>query len=470
MFALPSAGGGGGEQDDIPRIPVQEDAATLQVLLQMIYPIDPPPITSFPLAHKLVTACDKYFVSTSKLRLHLRNAFNDDKFIKEDRLACYALSWKLGWAEEAIKASRHTHTFRLTESSIAKRLIEQSGDIEALLQLLRLKDSREEALDDLLSLVKDNSQYYVCNARGHPALTVRLNDYAKRRTGLKQELNKAYPNPQNVEAFLGFQLIQSYSCDTCGDGREARLQAFRSRIIAALEAFPQAIPGSMSSQTTPSTNTIVKAPFDASSVGDCFLRSSDGANFKASRVILSIASPFFRDMFALPQPGDETSNTTSELPVIPVEEDAQTLETFLTMLYPLDPPVIQSYEVATKLVRACDKYLISPLRLKACLRDMLATPEALKRDPLGVYALAWRLGLEEEAKTASRYTHRMNLRHPQVKQDLITRSGGVEALLALWDMRLQREEQLDRIANAVNLGGEMGCSSSTGYAPHSRNS
>ncbi|KIO24834.1 hypothetical protein M407DRAFT_25795 [Tulasnella calospora MUT 4182] len=224
----------------------------------------------------------------------------------------------------------------------------------------------------------------------------------------------------------------------------------------------------MSFQTLATTAYVVKAPFDASSIGDCFLRSSDGANFKASRVILSIASPFFRDMFGLPQPGDETTNTTSDLPTITVEEDAQTLETFLTMLYPLDPPVVQSYDIATKLVRACDKYLISPLRLKSCLRDMLATPEALERDPLGVYALAWRLGLEEEAKTASRYTHRTDLRDPLVKQDIVTRSGSVEALLALWDMRLQREEQLDRIANAVNLGVEMGCSMDSGW--HSRNS
>ncbi|KAG8906225.1 hypothetical protein FRC00_012742 [Tulasnella sp. 408] len=149
-------------------------------------------------------------------------------------------------------------------------------------------------------------------------------------------------------------------------------------------------------------------------------------------------------MFALPQPGGETSSLTSELPTIPVEEDAQTLQTFLTMLYPLDPPVVKSYGLAMKLIMSS---------------DMLATPEALRRDPLGVYALAWRLGLEEEAKTASRYTHRIDLRNPAVKQALMTRSGSVEALLALWDMRLQREEQLDIIANAADLGGPMGCDS-----------
>ncbi|KAG9041275.1 hypothetical protein FS837_012474 [Tulasnella sp. UAMH 9824] len=387
MFALPPVASEGKDQTEIPVVPIEEDAPTLQALLQMIYPIDPPQIASFPLVQRLVIACDKYFISTAKLQLHLRDALNDDHFFEEDPLACYAFFWKLGWEKQAIEASRYMHAFQLTENSIAKMLINKSGDVEALLQLSRSSTYRER-----------HSQVFRHN--------------------------------RSLDLDLPLIINRDY----------------------------------MSSQTLASTSYTVKAPFDASSIGDCFLRSSDGAHFKTSRVILSIASPFFRDMFALPQPGDEASSTTSELPTIPVEEDAQTLQTFLTMLYPLDPPVVRSYTVATKLVRACDKYLISPLRLKSCLRDILATPEALKSDPLGVYALAWRLGLEEEAKTASRYTHRIDLRKPAVKQDLITRSGSVEALLALWDMRLRREEQLDRITNAVQLGGPMGCDASRTYS------
>ncbi|KAG8974449.1 hypothetical protein FRC05_007248 [Tulasnella sp. 425] len=479
MFAMPPVADQGKTEIKLPVIPVEEDAETLQALLQMLYPIDPPPIASFSLAQKLVTACDKYFVSNSKLRLHLRDALNDDNFMTEDPLACYSVLWKLGWEPEAIKASRYTHTLELTESSVAKRLVEQSGDIEPLLQLWRMRDSRDGALDGLLSLVKVGS-YVVCPQRSHAALSINLNDYGQRRAGLKEKLKLPYPDPYDVEDLLGFQLLpRANTCETCREGREARLQAIRAMVGVALEAYPQGIPGLlqqtpaanlprsspfnvMSSQSSTATNYIVKAPFDESSIGDCFLKSSDGASFKASRAILSIASPFFRDMFALPQPDSDTSHATPDLPTIPVEEDAEILQTLLTMLYPLDPPVIKSYEVATKLVRACDKYLISPLRLKSCLRDMLA-PEAFDRDPLGAYALTWRLGLEEEAKTASRYTHKLNLRDPPVKRKIINQSGSFEALLALCDMRLQRWEQLHRIAKAVNLSGNMGCADHSHY-------
>ncbi|KAG8918108.1 hypothetical protein FRC00_012863, partial [Tulasnella sp. 408] len=159
MFALPPVTSEGKDQTEVPVIPVEEDAPTLQALLQMIYPIDPPHITSLQLAQKLVTACDKYFISTTKLRLYLRDALNDDKVLKEDPLACYALLWKIGWEEGAIKASRYTHTFQLADSVIAKKLVEQAGDLEALLRLLRMRDSREEGLDDLLSIVKNGSHY-----------------------------------------------------------------------------------------------------------------------------------------------------------------------------------------------------------------------------------------------------------------------------------------------------------------------
>ncbi|KIO24831.1 hypothetical protein M407DRAFT_97721 [Tulasnella calospora MUT 4182] len=243
MFSLPPAAGGGKDQNDISVIPVGEDASTLQVLLQMIYPVDPPSITSFQLVQKLVAACDKYFISPAKLRLHLRDALNDDQFIKEDPLACYALLWKLGWEEEAIKASRFTHTLELTESSIGKKLVEQSGDMEALFQLLRLKDSREEALDGLLSLVTDITQY-PCRAEGRHALSVIVNlDYTERRVGLKQKLKEPYPDAQDVENFLGFTVTASAACVMCRELRAARLHTIRVKVIEALTGYPQAISG-----------------------------------------------------------------------------------------------------------------------------------------------------------------------------------------------------------------------------------
>lgn len=198
---------------------------------------------------------------------------------------------------------------------------------------------------------------------------------------------------------------------------------------------------------------IVRAPFNDTSGGDCILQTPDGARFVVYRVILSLASPIWNDMFSLPQASESPS---SARPVIPVEEDPGTMESLLTMLYPLPSPRISSYDQAAKLVQACDKYFIDVSRLDTVLHKVLRTTAALEADPLGVYALAWRLGMDDEAKNASRHTHRLDLNDPKVKSDLIRRSGSVNSLLALWDLRLQRENALDDLAKLARIKSDSG--------------
>ncbi|KIO20621.1 hypothetical protein M407DRAFT_29728 [Tulasnella calospora MUT 4182] len=193
---------------------------------------------------------------------------------------------------------------------------------------------------------------------------------------------------------------------------------------------------------------VVKAPFNDSSTGDCVLQTPDGTQFVVHRLVLSLASQIWNNMFSLPQ-GSEGSSDTH--PVIPVEEDPETMEALLTMVYPLSPPRINSYDLATRLVQACDKYFIDVFRLDTILYKVLRTTAALEADPLGVYALAWRLGMDDEAKIASRYTHRLDLNDPKVKSDLIRRSGSVNSLLALWDLRLRRETALHDLVKLAEI-------------------
>ncbi|KAG8905031.1 hypothetical protein FRC00_013533 [Tulasnella sp. 408] len=104
------------ETTNLPVVAIEEDAETTQTLLQMLYPIDPPSIKSPKLAGKLMTAFDKYFISMAKLRFHLRDLLKEDRFIKKDPVLCYSLAWKLGWKEEAMVASRHTHYLDLIDT------------------------------------------------------------------------------------------------------------------------------------------------------------------------------------------------------------------------------------------------------------------------------------------------------------------------------------------------------------------
>lgn len=202
---------------------------------------------------------------------------------------------------------------------------------------------------------------------------------------------------------------------------------------------------------------MVPEPFDSASAGDCIVQSSDGLRYKVFRVILSLASPVFRSMFDLPQsattadsPEANDASNLPDLPVIPVSETSTTLSTLL-LLYPATVVRIPNYDLAADVIKAYDKYDINVAGLHPFLHDALLSEEGLTSDPLGVYAVPWRLGMKKEAQKASRYLHFVDLNDAVVKPDLLARSGDLEALLALWDLRVRREKALDEIVGAAPL-------------------
>ncbi|KAG8871027.1 hypothetical protein FRB98_001115 [Tulasnella sp. 332] len=208
----------------------------------------------------------------------------------------------------------------------------------------------------------------------------------------------------------------------------------------------------MSSVTESVRPQVVPEPFDSASSGDCILQSSDGLRYKVYRVILSLASPVFRAMFDLPQspaPAPPKAEDVPNLPIITVSEASATLSTLLLLLYPAMVAQIPSYDLAVEVIKAYDKYDINLASLRPFLHDALLSDEGLTSNPLGVYAVAWRLNMREEVQKASRYLHSVDLNDEVVKRDIIARSGDINAILALWDLRVRRERALDTIIDAV---------------------
>ncbi|KAJ7154121.1 hypothetical protein C8R46DRAFT_1118734 [Mycena filopes] len=66
------------------------------------------------------------------------------------------------------------------------------------------------------------------------------------------------------------------------------------------ESAPETLPDSSPCAFAP------RAPFD-DATADVILHSWDGADFHVHRLVLSLASPFFKDMFALPQSNTEAT-------------------------------------------------------------------------------------------------------------------------------------------------------------------
>lgn len=201
---------------------------------------------------------------------------------------------------------------------------------------------------------------------------------------------------------------------------------------------------------------VVQPPFDAKSLGDCLLQSPDGTRFKVHRAILSTASTIFHDMFNMPS--DRIKNE-ADTPIIPLQEDAETLQAMLQILYPIEPPTIKSLLLAEKLVTAFDKYFISTAKLRHHLRGVLSLEESLEKDPLACFAISWKLRLETETMLASRYTHTWNLSNVTLAEAVVSLSGDMGALVALLDLRSRRERELDDLLDLINFNSHFNCRS-----------
>ncbi|KAK0190403.1 hypothetical protein F5146DRAFT_930317 [Armillaria mellea] len=149
---------------------------------------------------------------------------------------------------------------------------------------------------------------------------------------------------------------------------------------------------------------------------DIFLSVEDSSNqkrrFAVHKCILSAASPFFRDMFSLPQP----SATDFDIPSIDIPESEDVLYTLLQYIYPVPNPIILSLVQLVPVLEAAEKYDI--LVAVDSLRKQLVSTENLTEDPLRIYAIASRYDLQEEIRIAAKYTLKRNVLDCPLSDDL----------------------------------------------------
>jgi len=125
--------------------------------------------------------------------------------------------------------------------------------------------------------------------------------------------------------------------------------------------------------------------------------------FHVHKCILAAASPFFHDMFSLPQGDDDKHN----VPIIPVSESSKALDTVLRFVYPVSPPIIDNLDDLSAALSVAIKYDLASVILT--LRKFLISPRFLQTSPVRVYAIACHYEFEEEARVASRSTLNVNL-------------------------------------------------------------
>ncbi|KAF4571088.1 hypothetical protein EYR36_001641 [Pleurotus pulmonarius] len=160
------------------------------------------------------------------------------------------------------------------------------------------------------------------------------------------------------------------------------------------------------SEETPETP---KAPFDKKTEStDVILRSSDGLEFHAHKLVLSLASPFFKDMFTLPRRRDAEVQETEEDSAVDMEESSGVLDWLLRFCYPVDEPPLDDVKLALDLLSATIKYDMDGPTSR--VKRIIMSTSVIAENPLLIYSTSCKLGLADEAKLAAK----ISLRYPML--------------------------------------------------------
>ncbi|KAG1740065.1 hypothetical protein EDB19DRAFT_799592 [Suillus lakei] len=144
---------------------------------------------------------------------------------------------------------------------------------------------------------------------------------------------------------------------------------------------------------TQETST-ARAPFNHTD-HDIILRSADGVDFYNFKLILSLVSPIFGDMFTLPQNESELA-----VPVIHVTEHSTILYPLLLLSYPCAgaDPIFNSINDARAVMEAAKKYEMNAVLYR--IGD-LTVAQFLRSHSVSVYAVSCLAGWRHHARTAA---------------------------------------------------------------------
>jgi len=134
--------------------------------------------------------------------------------------------------------------------------------------------------------------------------------------------------------------------------------------------------------------------------GDAILRVAPDDIFRVHKIVLSLASPVFKDLFQTAQP-DQPDRGQNGLPTIPITDPPESVDLLLRFIYPgVVPPIITDPIKLSALLTIADKYgvqMILPI-----VEERLDDEVVLEEDPFGVYIVARRWGFTDVAKSAAR--------------------------------------------------------------------
>ncbi|KAH9020961.1 hypothetical protein EDB85DRAFT_442562 [Lactarius pseudohatsudake] len=405
----------------LPVVQLPENSTILSTLLTFVFPV--PSVLPSTIEHilELLSVAQKYEMTTTLARIRDCASRRNPNFIcAETALEVYSLAWKHGLHEEALRAAEETLKTPMTIDNFEDKL-----NIIPIPALCGLWDYHLKVLDNLATgfdtkFSKSEVYQSLANLDCVAQREIGESSITKIPLWLNRYLGSVLDDPAHLD-LTTFLLALSSHISSAGTGTSSdgcrycvsipgkilcefwtALTAFVHKSIQKAESV-FSLTDSQSSIDV--TMEALPLPEGLNMQGaDIILQSPDLVSFRVHKSILAISSPFFADLFSLPQPPDVTF--VDGLPIVQVSEDAELLHSLLTVLYPVPSVFPDSYEKTLALLAALQKYNIDialPSVRSEIGRQLPTTEEAF-----GAYAIASSKQLIPEMEIAARFT----LDHP----------------------------------------------------------
>ncbi|KAH9058188.1 hypothetical protein EDB87DRAFT_1832636 [Lactarius vividus] len=408
----------------VPVVPVAENHTIISSLLTFMFPVSPILLPTIEQILELLSVAEKYKMTTVLIRIRDCAFRRDPPFIcPENALHVYCLASNYGLLKEMLEAAAVTLKSPMTIEDLEDKLdtITMPG-----ITLYKLWKYRRRVSDNLfMSLITAeeffSSEIYriLCDA---DLACVELCDYGEHRgipLWLDLYLDSITEDHVCIDLTAFHLTLSSHvsptgsSCNFCTSIPQKTIREFWTALTALVRECTRKaeldfslVEGEICSQSSILAITeSLPLPEGLNLPGaDIILRSSDLVSFYVHKSILAMSSPFFTDLFSLPQPPD--GEAIGGLPVVHVSEDAELLHSLFTVLYPIPSVIPDSYEKALALLSASQKY--SMTTVLSTIRSEIGRQLPTTEDAFRAYAIACSKQLIPEIETAARLT----LDHP----------------------------------------------------------
>jgi hypothetical protein len=417
----------------LPVINMSESDTILYSLLTFVFPmlsVLPPSVEE---TLELLSVAQKY--EMNHVLAHIRGSVSlqDPPLIgRGNAMHVYSLAQKYGLRQEVVQAARLTVRTTLTVENLKDKLDVMPGD-----HLHELWKYHRRLQGKLMSNVKEfrlSSAYRALDSLncvlGSSKIPKWIDDYICFMASIPSSFNPFEFQSALARHVTGRDHFQGRQCVNCSCLPEEAVGKFWTALTAFVNANMEEVINphlstsytefkllqaesalSISERNTSSKDNIgfsvVPLPLpeclDVRNA-DLVLQSSDSANFRVHKAVLSSSSQFFRDMFSLPQPSND--DTIDGLPFVRLSEDAELVRALITVMYPIPTEIPTSYDRVLALLAATQKYDMSAVQssIRAEVARSRDLPALTGAQSFRAFAIAFSNNLTPEMGATARLT------------------------------------------------------------------